>query len=42
MDRDLGHCTGDRDQEHPQEKERQRKKKWLSEKALQIAVKEDK
>ena len=34
------HCTGDRDQDHPQEKEGQKKKKkWLSEEALQIAVK---
>jgi len=29
------HCTGDGDQNHPQEKEMQRVK-WLSEKALQI------
>ena len=32
------HCTGGRDQDHPQEKEMQ-KAKWLSEEALQIAVK---
>ena len=32
------HCTGDRDQDHPQDKEMQ-KSKWLSEEALQIAVK---
>ena len=31
-------CTGDRDQDHPQEKEMQ-KSKWLSEEALQIALK---
>ena len=31
-------CTGDRDQDHPQEKEMQ-KAKWLSEEALQMAVK---
>ena len=31
--------TGDRDQDHPQEKEMQKKAKWLSEEALQIAVK---
>ena len=31
------HCTGDRDQDHPQEKEC-KKAKWLSEEALQIAV----
>ena len=34
------HCTGDREQDHPQEKEMQKRKtKWLSEEALQIAVK---
>ena len=38
MDRGLLHCTGDRDQDHPQEKE-MKKAKWLSEEALQIAVK---
>ena len=38
MDRGSLHCTGDRDQDHPQEKEMQRAK-WLSEEALQIAVK---
>ena len=38
MDRGLQHCTGDRDQDHPQEKE-MKKAKWLSEEALQIAVK---
>ena len=38
MDRDSRHCTGDRNQDHPQEKEIQ-KAKWLSEEALQIAVK---
>ena len=38
MDRRLWHCTGDRDQDHPQKKEMQ-KAKWLSEEALQIAVK---
>jgi len=32
------HCTGERNQEHPQEKEMQ-KRKWLSEEALQTAVK---
>ena len=31
-------CTGDRDQDHPQEKEMQIAK-WLSEEALKIAVK---
>ena len=35
---ERGHCTGDRDQDHPQGKEMQ-KAKWLSEEALQIAVK---
>ena len=39
MDGGLWHCTGDRDQDHPQEKEMQKKTKWLSEEALQIAVK---
>ena len=38
MDIGLGHCTGHRDQEHPQEKEMQ-KGKWLSEEDLQIAEK---
>ena len=38
MDGDSRHCTGDRDQVHPQEKEMQ-KGKWLSEEALQMAVK---
>ena len=31
-------CTGEREQDHPQEKET-KKAKWLSEEALQIAVK---
>ena len=38
MDGGSWHCTADRDQYHPQEKEMQ-KSKWLSEEALQIAVK---
>ena len=38
MDRDWWHCTGDRDQDHPQEKETQ-KAKWFSKEALQIAEK---
>ena len=38
MKRGSRHCTGDRDQDHPQEKEMQ-KAKWLSEEALRIAVK---
>ena len=38
MDRGSSHCTGDRDQEHAQEKE-MKKAKWLSGEALQIAVK---
>ena len=34
------HCTGDRDQNHPQAQEKEIKKaKWLSEEALQIAEK---
>ena len=39
MDRGSRHCTGGRDQDHPQEKEMQ---KELSEEALQIAEKEEK
>ena len=38
MDGGSRHCTGDRDQDHPQGKEMQ-KSKWLSGEALQIAVK---
>ena len=38
MDGGSWHCTGDRDQDYPQEKQLQ-KTKWLSEEALQIAVK---
>ena len=38
MNGDSRHCIGDRDQDYPQEKEIQ-KAKWLSEEALQIAVK---
>jgi len=41
MDGGLWHCTGDRDQDHPQEK-KWKKAKWLSKEALQIAVKEEK
>ena len=37
MDEGLWHCTGGRDQDHPQEKEMQ-KGKMVSEEALQIAV----
>ena len=40
MDRGSWHCTGGRDQNHPQEKKcknERRKAKWLSEEALQIA-----
>ena len=40
MDRGSLHCTGDRNQDHPQAKEmKKRKAKLLSEEALQIAVK---
>ena len=40
MEGGSGHYTGDRDQDHPQEKGMKKKKtKWLSEEALQIAVK---
>ena len=38
MDADSRHCTEDKDQDHPQEKEI-KKAKWLSGEALQIAVK---
>ena len=38
MDRGSWHCTGGRDQDHPQKK-KYKKAKWLSEEALQIAVK---
>ena len=38
MDGGSWHCTGDRDQDHPQEKEME-KEKWLSGEALQIAEK---
>ena len=38
MDGGSGYCTGDRNQDHPQEKE-MKKAKWLSEETLQIAVK---
>ena len=38
MDGGLRHCIGDRDQDHPQEKEMQ-KGKWLSEEPLQRAEK---
>ena len=38
MDGGAEHCAGIGDQNHPQEKEMQ-KTKWLSEEALQIAVK---
>ena len=37
MDGGLWHCTGDRNQDHPQEKEIEAK--WLSGEVLQIAVK---
>ena len=37
MVRGSWHCIGGSDQDHPQEKEMQ-KSKWLSERALQIAV----
>ena len=37
MDGGSWHDTGDREQDHPQEKKCQ-KAKWLSEEALQIAV----
>ena len=39
MDRGLGHCTGGKDQDYPQEKEMQKGK--MAEKALQTAVKRE-
>jgi len=39
MDGGSWHCTRDRNQDHHQEKEMQKKTKWLSEETLQIAVK---
>ena len=39
MDGGSWHCTGDRDQDHPHRKKKCKKAKWLSEEALQIAVK---
>ena len=36
---DGGHCTGDRDQDHPQGEKKCKKAKWLSEEALQTAMK---
>ena len=38
MDRGSSYCTADRDQDHPKKK-KCKKLKWLSEDALQIAVK---
>ena len=42
MDRGSRHCTGGSDQDHPQGKKNAKKAKWLSEEALQIALKEEK
>ena len=39
MDGGSWHCTGDRDQDQPHQEKKCKKAKWLSEKALQIAVK---
>ena len=39
MDGDSCHCTGDRNQDHPQEKEMQKKQNGCLRNALQIAVK---
>ena len=38
MDGGSGHCTGDRNQDHPPKK-KCKKAKWLSEEALHVAVK---
>ena len=40
MNGGLRHCTGGRDQDHPKKK-KCKKAKWLSEEALQIAVKRE-
>ena len=37
MDGGSWHCIGGSDQNHPQEKKKCKKTKWLSEEALQIA-----
>ena len=39
MDRGTSYCTGDRNQDHPPQKKKCKEAKWLSEEALQIAVK---
>ena len=39
MDGDSWHCTGGSDQDHPPQKKKCKKAKWLSEEGLQIAVK---
>ena len=39
MDRGWCHCIGGKDQDHPQEKKKCKKAKWLSEGTLQIAEK---
>ena len=39
MDGGSWNCTGDRDQDHPQGKQKCKKAKWLSEEALQRAEK---
>ena len=39
MDGGSWHCTGDKDQDHSQEKEMQKEAKWLSEGLLQIGEK---
>ena len=38
MDGGSKHCTGDRDQDHPQEK-KCKKAEWLFEEALEVTVK---
>ena len=39
MDGGSQHCTGDWEQDHPKGKKKCKKAKWLSDEALQIAVK---
>ena len=42
MDGDLWHCTGETGSKTIPKKKKCKKAKWLSEEALQIAVKEEK
>ena len=42
LGRCSGHCTGEKDQDHTPTKKCEKAKKWLSQEALQIAVKSSK